>query len=174
MGIRWNFTWAPKQPLRLRKYNHPQEIAPSNREPESIDKVLTMEYQEALAQTRAFATLMRTDVAFATTVQAAILAVIGSHLPLHNIGHTALSVLAFTVAVLGINSVDRVYRYMSGYMSRAREIETKLDLKLIAQGYLVTKNRFNLPIASTFKYYYALLIVFWMIIWGWSLISTSS
>jgi len=117
---------------------------------------------------------MRTDVAFATTVQAAILAVIGSHLPLHNIGHTALSVLAFTVAVLGINSVDRVYRYMSGYMSRAREIETKLDLKLITQGYLATKTRFNLPIASTFKYYYALLIVFWMIIWGWSLISTSS
>ncbi len=174
MGIRWDLAWGPKQSPWPGKYNHPQETAPSVRESESIEKVLTMEYQEALAQTRAFATLMRTDVAFATTVQAAILAVIGSHLPLHNIGHTALSVLAFTVAILGINSVDRVYRYMAGYMSRAREIEVRLGLKLITQGHLMTKTRFNLPIATTFKYYYMLLIVFWMIIWAWSLISMNS
>lgn len=133
-------------------------------------ETLLVEYKEALNHVRALATLMRQDITFVTTVQGAVLAIIGMGFPLRNIAHISLAGLAFFVALVSINSVGRSYKYMAEYMSRIREIEGILGMHLFTRGRAVVGRRVNLSVGAALRIYCGLVVIFWLIMGVISLI----
>jgi len=125
-----------------------------------------VEYESALEQYRHYTSLRRQDMAFVTTVQAAVLTIIGKNLLSLDASNLLLSVIAFFVLLLGFNSERRITAYMSGYMKRASQIETDHNLSLLVEGQKEVSRR-KLLISNTiiFPLYYFVFSVVWVVVW---------
>jgi len=124
------------------------------------------EYSRALELFRHFSGLRRQDMAFVTTVQAAILTIIGSKLLSLDFSSFLLSAIAFFVLLLGLNSERRLAAHMSGEMRRARQIEAEYDMSLLSVAYDEVRSRkLLLRNDVVFPLYYFIFIIAWVIIW---------
>ncbi|HEV2706254.1 MAG TPA: hypothetical protein VGV59_10045 [Pyrinomonadaceae bacterium] len=124
------------------------------------------EYSNALGLFRHFSGLRRQDMAFVTTVQAAILTIIGSKLLSLDFSSFLLSSIAFFVLLLGLNSERRLAAHMFGEMLRARQIEAEHGMALLSVAYSEVENRKLLMKNNlVFPLYYFIFIVAWVIIW---------
>ena len=136
-----------------------------SKQPESWE-LARLEYEAALEQYRQLTSLRRQDMAFVTTAQAAILTIVGTKLLNLDASGFLLSLIAVFVLFLGINSERRLSGYMSGYMRRAKEIESEYGMRLLSSGIQELKNKKLLMSNSViFPLYYAFFFVAWMIIW---------
>ena len=139
---------------------------PSDREAAKV------EYEQALGQYQNCTVLRRHDMAFVTTVQGAVLTIIGPRLPDLDSSGVVLSLIAFFLLLLGINSERRLSNYMDAYFTRAREIEQQLGLALVSRGFEEVRKRRSLVSNSVvFPLYYAFLMVAWVVIWVRSFIA---
>ena len=124
------------------------------------------EYSSALGLFRHFSSLRRQDMAFVTTVQAAILTIIGDKLLSLDFSNFLLSAIAFFVLLLGLNSERRLAAHMSGEMDRARQIESEHGMSLLSVAYGEVRNRKLLMQNDiVFPLYYFIFIIAWIIIW---------
>jgi hypothetical protein len=92
------------------------------------------EYEKAIELYLHFSSLRRQDMAFVTTVQAAVLTIIGKNIMNLDLASIILSVIAFFVLLLGFNSERRIAAYMAGYMKRACQIESEYGMTLLSNG----------------------------------------
>ncbi|MCA1566434.1 MAG: hypothetical protein LC803_12495 [Acidobacteria bacterium] len=124
------------------------------------------EYSSALGLFRHFSSLRRQDMAFVTTVQAAILTIIGSKLLSLDFSSFLLSTIAFFVLLLGLNSERRLAAHMQGEMSRAKQIEEAYGMTLLSTAYKEVESRKMLMENKVvFPLYYFIFIIAWIIIW---------
>jgi|SRR5919205_114550 hypothetical protein len=124
------------------------------------------EYSSALGLFRHFSGLRRQDMAFVTTVQAAILTIIGSKLLSLDFSSFLLSAIAFFVLLLGLNSERRLAAHMSGEVRRARQIEAAHDMSLLSVAYdEVGSRKLLMRNDLVFPLYYFIFIMTWVIIW---------
>lgn len=125
-----------------------------------------VEYTMALAQFRHQSMLRRLDVGFVTTLQVAVLSIIGSNVLTMEAVDMALSVIAAFIVFMGLNNDWRMSAYMTGYLTRAREIEANHSMKLLQSGRDVVESRRRLQRnATVFPMYYILLEVVWVVVW---------
>ncbi|MBD2234137.1 hypothetical protein [Phormidium tenue] len=125
-----------------------------------------LEYEAALEQYRHLTSLRRQDMTFATTVQAAVLTIIGNRLLSFNASDLLLSIVAAFVLCLGINSERRLAAYMSGYMRRAKEAELEYGMQLVLFGTQEVASKKLLASNSIiFPFYYAFFFVAWLTVW---------
>jgi hypothetical protein len=125
------------------------------------------EYQAGLEHFRSMSSLRRQDMAFTTTVQAAIFTIIGSRLLQLGISDFILSVIACFVLLLGLNSERRLASYMDGYMRRVAEIETDHGMSMFSRA--GHKKRFLVSNAKMFPIYYGVFVAAWLVLWIWNL-----
>jgi uncharacterized membrane protein AbrB (regulator of aidB expression) len=125
-----------------------------------------LEYEAALEQYRQLTSLRRQDMTFVTTAQAAILTIIGSKLLNLDASGFLLSLVAVFALFLGINSERRLSGYMSGYMRRAKEIESEFGMQLLSCGIQELRNK-KLLISNSiiFPLYYSFFCVAWVFVW---------
>ncbi|HEX8632747.1 MAG TPA: hypothetical protein VF703_01195 [Pyrinomonadaceae bacterium] len=124
------------------------------------------EYSSALGMFRHFSSLRRQDMAFVTTVQAAILTIIGAKLRSLDFSGFLLSAIAFFVLLLGLNSERRLAAHMSGEMRRARQIESEHGMSLLSIAYDEVRDRkLLLRNDMVFPLYYFGFVIAWVIIW---------
>ena len=125
-----------------------------------------VEYEQALSQYQNCTVLRRQDMAFVTTVQAAVLTIIGSRLFNLDLSDVLLSLIAFFLLLLGLNSERRLSHYMDAYSQKAREIEGAFGLSLVSCGLLeVRKERFLFSNSKVFPIYYLFFMIAWIVIW---------
>jgi len=125
-----------------------------------------MEYEQALNQYQNCTVLRRQDLAFVTTAQGAVLAVLGPRLIEPDFTSFLLSFIACFLLVLGLNSERRLSRYMDAYFRKAVEIEEELGLSLINDGAKDTRRKKLLfSNSQMFPVYYSLSIIGWIVIW---------
>jgi len=130
------------------------------------------EYEAALTQFRHFASLRRQDMAFATTVQAAVLAIAKDHLLSLGMAESLLTGLAFLVLVMGLNNERRLSAYMFGYMDRARQIEQEFGMTVLHSGFdRVQKKKLLVSNQTTFPFYYLVFAALWVTIWILNVVS---
>ena len=91
-----------------------------NRKKNQTSELTTVEYETTLEDYRHFATLRRQDMLFVTTVQGAVLAVIGTRLFSLQPADIILSIIAASVVCFGFNSEKRLSFYMAAQARRAR------------------------------------------------------
>jgi hypothetical protein len=136
-----------------------------SKQPESWE-LARLEYETALEQYRQLTSLRRQDMTFVTTTQAAILTIVGTKLLNLDASGFLLSLIAVFVLCLGINSERRLSGYMSGYMRRAKEIESEYGMLLLSFGIQEVKNKKLLVSNSMiFPLYYAFFFIAWLIVW---------
>jgi hypothetical protein len=129
-------------------------------------EMVKVEYEQALSQYQSCTVLRRQDMAFVTTAQGAVLAIIGPRLPNLDLSGIVLSLIAFFLLLLGINSERRLSNYMAAYFKRAREIEQQFGLTLVSLGFEeVQKRRSIFSNSIVFPLYYTSLMIAWIIIW---------
>lgn len=125
-----------------------------------------VEYENALEQYRHYTSLRRQDMAFVTTVQVAVLTIIGANLRNLDLANLLLSIIAFFVLLLGINNERRLTAYMAGYMKRATQIETDYEMSLLVKGRQEVLNRkLLLSNIVVFQLYYFVFSVVWVVVW---------
>lgn len=130
-----------------------------------------VEYDVGLRQYQLNSSLRRQDMAFVTTVQAAVLTIIGSKLLSLDFSGFLLSAIAFFVLLLGLNSERRLAGYMEGYMQRARQIEKEYGMTILSHSWSAVKRRRLLfSNAKVFPVYYCIFILAWLSIWVWNLL----
>ena len=136
-----------------------------SKQPESWE-LARLEYEAALEQYRQLTSLRRQDMTFVTTTQAAILTIVGTKLLNLDASGFLLSLIAVFVLCLGINSERRLSGYMSGYMRRAKEIESEYGMQLLSLGIQEVENKKLLVSNSViFPVYYAFFFMAWLIVW---------
>ena len=125
-----------------------------------------VEYENALEHYRHYTGLRRQDMAFVTTVQAAVLTIIGGNLRSLDLANLLLSFIAFFVLLLGINNERRLTAYMAGYMKRATQIETHYKMSLLVEGRQEVLNR-KLLFSNVviFPIYYFIFAIAWIVVW---------
>ncbi len=122
-----------------------------------------IEYDQAMQFFRDHSNLRRQGLAFVTTVQGAILAVVGSNLSTMELPHVTLAVIGFFVAILGINNERRLISFSIGYLRTARQIEKRSGMSLLSDGYSAVKERrFIISNTRAFLLYYYLISIFWI------------
>lgn len=124
-----------------------------------------LEYEAALEQYRQLTSLRRQDMAFVTTVQAAILTIVGNKLLSLDASGFLLSLIAAFVLFLGINSERRLSGYMAGYMQRAKDIESEYGMKLLTFGRAFKDKKLIISNSIVFPLYYFFFFVAWFIVW---------
>jgi hypothetical protein len=134
-------------------------------------EVAKVEYENALAQYRHYTSLRGQDMMFVTTVQAAVLTIIGPKLPNLDFAYFLLSVVAFFALLVGINSQWRLSAYMAGFMQRAMQIETEYGMSFLSVGKReVDKKKLLRTTAFVFSFYHLIFILAWIVIWIWNLL----
>ena len=134
--------------------------------------VAKTEYEQALGQYQNFTIVRRQDMAFVTTVQGAVLTIIGSKLPHLDLSSFVLSLIAFFILLLGVNSERRLAGYMDAYFKRARELESQFGMSLLSGGlHQVRGRRFLLSNSLVFPLFYLFFMLAWVVIWVRHLIS---
>lgn len=129
-------------------------------------EVAREEYSSALGLFRHFSGLRRQDMAFVTTVQAAILTIIGTKLLSLDFSSFLLSTIAFFVLLLGLNSERRLAAHMRGEINRAKQIEQEYGMTLLSMAYKEVESRKMLMENNkVFPLYYFIFIIAWVIIW---------
>lgn len=124
-----------------------------------------LEYESALEQYRQLTSLRRQDMAFVTTVQAAVLTIIGDKLLNLDASNFLLSLIAVFVLFLGLNSERRLSGYMTGYMQRAKDIESEYGMKLITFGRAFKDKKLIISNSIIFPLYYFFFFIAWFIVW---------
>ena len=129
-------------------------------------EIAKTEYEQALAQYQNCTALRRQDMVFVATVQGAVLTVIGAQLSDLRLAGFLLSLIAFCLLLVGLNSERRLSSYMSAYARRAREIEEQFGLSLVSLGAGETRRRrFLVSNSVAFPVFYSALMVAWVVIW---------
>jgi len=132
--------------------------------------VAQFEYKVALEQYRHYTILRRQDMVFVTTVQVAILTIINAKLQLLDLPSFLLSLVAFFVLVLGLNSELRLASYMYAYKERVMEIELSNNLDIVRNTSISGKGqkkfRFNLSNRVMYPFHYCIFIAAWLAVWG--------
>lgn len=129
------------------------------------------EYEISLTQFRHFASLRRQDMAFATTVQGAVLAIVKDHIVSLGPADFLLTLLAFLVLLMGLNNERRLSSYMCGYMDRARQIEDQFGMKVLHIAFdWVQRERLLVSNRKTFPLYYLIFATLWLTIWTLNLV----
>ena len=129
-------------------------------------EIAKAEYEIGTEHFRHYSSLRRQDMAFVTTVQAAVLTIIGPKLLNLDFSGFVLSSVAFFVLLLGFNSERRLSVYMAGYMRRAKQIESEFGMSLLSDAWSEVRGRRMLfSNARIFPFYYFIFILVWVIIW---------
>lgn len=138
---------------------------PEGQRPPTHD-VLAREYQQGIELLRHWSGVRRQDIVFVTTAQAAILTVIGKSLPRLDLAQYALTVIAFYVIILGINTERRLAAYSDGYVNRIKLLEPTLGIALLSAGAAeVDRQRFLVSNKRMFLTYYGVLLSGWLGLW---------
>lgn len=131
--------------------------------------IIQVEYQAAMEQYRHYTVLRRQDMAFVTTVQVAVLTIIGAKAQNLDFSSFLLSLMAFFVLLLGVNSELRLATYMSGYKQRAKEIEAENRLNIVTEATKrveqMEKSMFNMTNRKIFPLYYFVFALIWIAVW---------
>ncbi len=115
---------------------------------------------------RHFSDNRRRDMAFITTAQGAVLAIIGKNLLSMSLAYFLLSVIAAFLLLTGLNNERRMTAYMRGYMKRAKKIQDSLGMTFLSDGYTeVTQTKALVSNMVMFPFYYALFFAAWIAIW---------
>ncbi len=134
--------------------------------PDLAWELARVEYEQALAQDQNCTVLRRQDMAFVTTIQGAALTIVGTKLLRMDTAGVLLSLIAFFMLLLGLNSERRLTSYMDAYSRRARELEEQHRLSLVSCGLDETRGKRLLFSNSVmFPLYYAFLMVCWLVVW---------
>jgi hypothetical protein len=129
-------------------------------------EIAKLEYEQELTQYQNCTVLRRQDMAFVTTAQGAVLAIISSKLLVLDLASFLLSLIACFLLILGFNSERRLSSYMKAYSEKARQVEDELGLSLIKTGFSEIRNKRLLFSNSVlFHVYYPLLIFGWVVVW---------
>lgn len=125
-----------------------------------------IEYEIALTQYDHYTSLRRQDMAFVTTVQIAVLTIIGQNLLQLDSVSIVLSIVAIFVLLLGLNNDRRLSLKMAGFKNRAKEIEEAHNLSLISSTTaLVSEKKFSISNSIVFLIYYGIFCLSWIAIW---------
>ena len=124
------------------------------------------EYTAALEMLRYCSNLRRQDMVFVTTVQGAVISILGNKLLALDIGRFALSWIAFAVVLHGLNSERRNSAYRRGYLARALDLENQLGLLLVHTAKdEIARTRLLASNAYSFNTYYGMLALSWLVLW---------
>lgn len=138
----------------------------------NIDEVPLKEYEIAIEQFRHFSLLRRQDLMFVVIVQGAVLTIMSSRFTEMAPVDVSLSVVAFLVTLLGLNSDRRLTEYMVGNAKRAKELEQQLGMKVFSGAHSeVANKRFLYSNKHVFFCFYTLLAVSWIIVWAVNLLT---
>ena len=125
-----------------------------------------LEYQTAIEQYQQCTALRRHDMAFVTTIQGAVLTIVGKEFLKPDLWAAVLSGVAFLLLLLGANSERRLAAYMAGYAKRASEIEQKYGLRVLQYGCREVASRRGLfSNGVVFPTYYLLFAAAWAVLW---------
>lgn len=128
---------------------------------------VTEEYKLGIELLRHWSTMRRHDIVFVTTIQGAVLTIIGKNLPHLQVADYALTVIAAFVVVLGINSERRLAGYSNGYVRRVQNLELRLGMTLLAEGLAEVQSlRGLVSNYRMFINYYSALFVGWLLLWS--------
>lgn len=129
-------------------------------------EIAKLEYETAWEENRHNNSLRRQDMAFVTTFQAVVLTIIGSNILSLDLSNILLSLIAFFVLILGLNSERRLSAYVGGHMVRATEIEKQYGMSVFAEGRKeVQGKRFLISNRIMFPTFYFVFIIVWITIW---------
>jgi hypothetical protein len=138
----------------------------TNMTDETRYEVLKMEYHEANEWWRSISRMHRTDMAFFTTAQGAVLGLIGDKLFNMSFGHIVLSLMAFLLVFIGIHNEVRLYGYLLGFRRRGEAIERELNISLMTSAVdNAKKAKWTMQRRTMFVSYYVLLAFGWIVIW---------
>jgi hypothetical protein len=125
-----------------------------------------VEYQQAHEWWRHLSTMRRQDLAMFAAIQGAALTIIGDRLLSLDPAGSALSIIAFLVALMGLNNERQLQAYLQGFRSRAIAIENLYGASLIKLGIeQAGRTCVLVPTHAAFGFYYAILAIGWIIIW---------
>ena len=129
-------------------------------------EIAQAEYESAMEEYRHYTNLRRQDMTFVTTAQLAVLTIIGTRLVNLGLADFLLSLIAFFLLLLGINSERRLGAYLVGYKNRASDIEEVYGMKLMQYGAReVKKRRFQISNRIIFPVYYFIFLLAWIVVW---------
>lgn len=101
-----------------------------------------------------------------TTIQGAAITIVGDQLLSLDVRGLALSIIAFLVAVIGLNNERNLNSHLIGFRQRAIELEDEHGASLVRAGMDQAKKTPGLMLThSTFRAYYVLLVIGWVVIW---------
>ncbi len=125
-----------------------------------------IEYGEANDWWRTLSQMRRRDIALFTGGQGAVLAIIGGELLNFGPEDWALSLVAFLIAIVGLNNERRLYAYLKAFRNRAERIEADHGMHLVsnAQRALSNLNR-SVSSSSAFQLYYGIIAASWVLLW---------
>jgi hypothetical protein len=127
---------------------------------------MVSEYHQGIELLRHWSTMRRQDIAFVTTIQGAVLTILGKALPHLDVAQYALTVIAFYVILLGINSERRLAAYCDGYVSRVKTLEPSIGMALLSAGAAhVDREHLLVSNKRMFLTYYGVLLTGWITLW---------
>ena len=128
-----------------------------------MDENLKTEYEIAIKLHRQNTEIRRKDLALIITVQGALLTIIGNSILKMDFSHLLLAFVGLSLLFVGLNNERRLTAYMEGYMKRAQELEQKLDMKLLKEGWdSVQSKSFLFSNTKTFPLFYFVFIIVWI------------
>jgi len=129
-----------------------------------------LEFEAALTAYAQATTLRRQDMAFITTVQGAVLTIVGDKLLNLDVRGALLSAIAMFTLLMGLNTDRRLNAYMRGYMQRAKGIEAEWDMHVLSTASeSVGRTRGLVRSSTASSLYYILFIIAWVVIWNLNL-----
>jgi hypothetical protein len=150
----------------MAKITRRKEAGPATPIAAQVQPTWQLEYSAGLQQYRHYSDRRRQDMAFVTTLQIAILGLLGARLGDLDTLASVLSVFAGFVALMGMNNESRLSSHMKGYMRRVEEIEREQGMSLldsdrrsVAEAKWVLRNTF------LFRLYYAVILIMWSCVW---------
>jgi hypothetical protein len=130
------------------------------------------EYEMASEYWRHFSSLRRQELSFVILVQGGVLTIIGEKLLHLTPAHSFLSIIAFLVILLGLNSERRLSAYQGGNYHRMQEIEATCGMRLWTVAVNDVRGRkLSFNNAKTLPVFYIILAVGWVFIWICNLFS---
>ena len=124
------------------------------------------EYGHALGWWRDISQMRRRDIALFSGGQGAAIIFVGRDIDLIGLDIWAVAVLAFLLALIGLNNEYRLASYMNAFRERAKDIERDSHGMLLVTTALADRDKLRFKFASqyVFQFYYLIIIVGWLLL----------
>jgi hypothetical protein len=123
-----------------------------------------LEYEMANARWENATNLRRNGLAFFTTVQGAILSIIGDRITNLKISSYALISFGIIVTLFSWSHELRIASYMKGYQNRMIRIERLFNLDLLRSGQDQAVKMKTISNRKLFSWYYRINLIGWLLI----------